>query len=237
MPPDTTDIDPDIVLRISKLQRRVGDQVLVYDLSADVGRGEIVAITGPSGAGKSSLIRLINRLDEPTGGTVFVEGKDYRTIAPTILRQTVGMVMQSANLFSGSVAENVSYGPAQRKQTLPEHEIEQLLTKVGLGGYSNHDVSTLSGGEAQRVSFARTLANRPRVLLLDEPTSALDDESSRAIESLLREVSEKDGVTCLIVTHNQAQAHRLARRTMAMAGGKLMSIGLTEEVLDAPQAV
>jgi len=237
MPPDTNDIDADIVLRISKLQRRVDDHVLVYDLSAEVGRGEIVAITGPSGAGKSSLVRLINRLDEPTGGTVFVEGKDYRTIAPTRLRQTVGMVMQSANLFPGSVADNVSYGPAQRGQTLAEYEIEQLLTKVGLEGYSSHDVSNLSGGEAQRVSFARTLANRPRVLLLDEPTSALDDDSSRAIETLVRQLSEEDGVTCLIVTHSHAQAHRLARRTMAMAGGKLMSIGLTEEVLDVPEAV
>ncbi len=229
--------DLDIVLQLKSLQRKVDGHYLVYDLSADIARGEIIAITGPSGAGKSSLIRLINRLDEPTGGTVLIEGRDYRSFAPSILRQTVGMVMQSANLFAGSVEDNLTYGPKQRSITLTGLEIEQLLNKVGLAGYGSHDVSTLSGGEAQRISFARTLANRPRVLLLDEPTSALDEESSRVIEALVRQVSEEDGVACLIVTHNPAQALRLAKRTMFMVGGKLVSIGLTEEVLNDHESV
>jgi len=230
-----TDLNPE--LRLVGLQRRVDGHSLVDDVSVDVAHREIVAITGPSGAGKSSLIRLINRLDEPTGGTVFLGGEDYRRLAPSLLRQTVGMVMQSANLFAGSVAYNVSYGPAQRRQSLTESEVERLLAKVGLPGYGSHDVSTLSGGEAQRVSFARTLANGPRVLLLDEPTSALDEESSQAIEALVRKVSEEDGVTCLIVTHNPAQALRLAKRTMFMRGGKLVSVGPTEEVLNAQGSV
>ena len=226
-------LKPTVEVRLVRLQRRVEGRLLVDDVSVDIDRAEIVAITGPSGAGKSSLIRLVNRLDEPTSGTVLIQGADYRSLAPTALRQTVGMVMQSANLFPGSVASNVSYGPAQRHQRLPSEEIDELLAKVGLPGYASHDVSTLSGGEAQRVSFARTLANKPRILLLDEPTSALDEESSRAIESLVRKVSEEDLVTCLMVTHSPVQALRLAKRTMFMAGGKLVSYGPTKEVLHA----
>jgi putative ABC transport system ATP-binding protein len=226
-------LKPIVEVRLAKLQRRVEGRLLVDDVSVDIDRAEIVAITGPSGAGKSSLIRLVNRLDEPTSGTVLIQGADYRDLAPTALRQRVGMVMQSANLFPGSVGYNVSYGPAQRHQTLPAEEIDELLAKVGLPGYASHDVSTLSGGEAQRVSFARTLANKPRILLLDEPTSALDEESSGAIEGLVRKVSEEDGVTCLMVTHSPVQALRLAKRTMFMAGGKLVSYGPTNEVLHA----
>ncbi len=224
---------PVVELRLDGLQRRVEGRLLVDDVTVDIPRAEIVAITGPSGAGKSSLIRLVNRLDEPTSGTIYIQGTDYRNLAPTELRRTVGMVMQSANLFAGSVAYNVSYGPAQRHQALPEERIEELLTKVGLRGYGSHDVDTLSGGEAQRVSFARTLANGPRILLLDEPTSALDEESGRVIEDLVRKVSEEDGVTCLIVTHSPSQALRLAKRTMFMASGKLVSCGPTPEVLHA----
>ncbi len=224
-------------LRLAGLQRSVEGRLLVDDVSTSIPRAEIVAITGPSGAGKSTLIRLVNRLDEPTSGTVYIGGSDYRKLPPTALRQTVGMVMQSANLFAGSVADNVGFGPAQRRQVLKREEIEGLLAKVGLSGYASQDVSTLSGGEAQRVSFARMLANRPRILLLDEPTSALDEKSSRTIEDLVLKVTEEDGVTCLIVTHSAAQALRLAKRTMFMSGGKLLSIGPTEEILHAHGSV
>lgn len=217
--------------------RIIGDRVLVDHVDVNVAPGEILAVTGPSGAGKSSFLRLVNRLDEPTGGTFFIEGRDYREMDTSDLRRTVGMVMQSANLFPGSVRNNLSFGPAQKKQRLRDDEIDELLLKVGLDGYVDHDVNTLSGGEAQRVSFARTLANRPSVLLLDEPTSALDEESSRTIEELILKVMREQQMTCIMVTHNASQAMRLAPRTMYMERGKVIALGPTKEVLNAHSIV
>ena len=117
---------------------------------------------------------MLNRLDEPTSGIIRFNGQDYRELAPQKLRQRIGMVMQAAYLFPGTVADNVAYGPLQRGQTLPAEQIATLLQRVDLPGYQERGVSNLSGGEAQRVSIARTLANDPEILLLDEPTSALD---------------------------------------------------------------
>lgn len=219
------------------LTRQIGDRTLVDHVGVSVGRGEILAVTGASGAGKSSFLRLVNRLDEPTSGTIFIRGHDYRQIDTSDLRRRVGMVMQSANLFPGTVRGNVSFGPAQRGDTLADEIIEQLLEKVGLAGYVTRDVNTLSGGEAQRVSFARTLANKPGILLLDEPTSALDEESSRAIEDLILKLTEEDQMACLMVTHNAPQAMRLAKRTMYMTSGKVVALGPTKEVLDAHNVV
>ncbi|WP_223217278.1 ABC transporter ATP-binding protein [Rhizobium cauense] len=217
--------------------RQIGDRKLVDHVNVSVGRGEILAVTGASGAGKSSFLRLVNRLDEPTSGTIFIRGRDYRQMETPVLRRRVGMVMQSANLFPGTVRGNVSFGPAQRGDTLGDEVIEQLLEKVGLAGYVARDVNTLSGGEAQRVSFARTLANKPGILLLDEPTSALDEEASRAIEDLILKLTEEDQIACLMVTHNAPQAMRLAKRTMYMTSGKVVALGPTKEVLDAHNVV
>jgi UDP-glucose/iron transport system ATP-binding protein len=128
-------------------------------------------------AGKSSFLRLLNRLDEPTGGTVLLDGVDYHQIPPRELRRTVGLVTQRPFLFAGTVHQNVGFGPRQRGDTISDARTEELLARVGLSGYANRDVANLSGGEAQRVSLARALANSPRVQLLDEPTSALDDDA------------------------------------------------------------
>lgn len=223
-------------VEIRGLTRRIGDRLLVDNISVTVGR-EILAVTGASGAGKSSFLRLINRLDEPTAGTVFIGGQDYRQISTPLLRRQVGMVMQNPNLFLGTVAQNLSYGPAQRQEMLGIHQIEELLVKVGLQGYAGRDVGTLSGGEAQRVSFARTLANRPNILLLDEPTSALDEEAGRSIEEVIQKISSDDQMACIMVTHNALQATRLAKRTMYMANGKMIAFGPTKDVLDANGSV
>src|SRR5205807_705286 len=164
-----------VVLESSRLSRAVEGKVLVHDVSVQVGVGEILAVTGPSGSGKSSFLRLLNRLDEPTGGTVLLQGRDYRKILPRELRRKVGMVTQRAFLFPGTVAGNLRFGPRQYGAELSDDEVDALLAKVGLPGYAERDVTNLSGGEAQRVSVARAVANSPIVLLLDEPTSALDD--------------------------------------------------------------
>ena len=166
-------------LESEHLSRVVGEKVLVNEISVQVQVGEVLAVVGPSGSGKTSFLRLLNRLDEPTGGIVRFNGRDYRELAPPELRRRIGMVMQAAFLFPGTVADNVAYGPRQRGQTLAAEQVAMLLQRVGLPGYQQRDVSNLSGGEAQRVSIARTLANDPEILLLDEPTSALDEDSAR----------------------------------------------------------
>jgi putative ABC transport system ATP-binding protein len=188
-------------------------------------------VVGPSGAGKSSFLRLLNRLDEPTSGTVRLNGEDYRQLPPAELRRRLGMVMQAAYLFPGTVAKNVAYGPLQRGQRLLAEQIDVLLQRVDLSGYRERDVSNLSGGEAQRVSIARALANAPEILLLDEPTSALDEDSARGVEDLVLDIIRERRMTCVIVTHNNAQARRIAHRTMIIQDGKLVATGPTKEVL------
>jgi putative ABC transport system ATP-binding protein len=216
-----------------QLCRAVGAKRLVDDISVEIGPGEVLAVVGASGAGKSSFLRLLNRLDEPSGGTVLVDGADYRAMPPRDLRRRVGMVMQTAYLFPGSVGLNIAFGPRQRGEMLAADEIDALLARVGLPGFASRDVSALSGGEAQRVSLARTLANAPDALLLDEPTSALDETSARAIEELILGIIRERAMTCVIVTHNRPQAERIAARAMMMESGRLVAVGPTREVLHA----
>jgi putative ABC transport system ATP-binding protein len=223
------------LLHLQSLGRSVKGKVILSDITFDVISGELLAIVGPSGAGKSSLLRLLNRLDEPTAGTVLFEGKDYREMPTRELRRRVGMVMQRPYLFPGTVADNLNFGPQQHGVSLSADEIEGLLRGVGLSGYASEDVGHLSGGEAQRVSFARALANRPSVLLLDEPTSALDEAAKYEVESVIRGTAGQ--VTCVLVTHDVAQARRLATRVAQLRAGKLVRIGPLDEVLNAETSV
>jgi len=221
------------ILSTEHLSRVVDSRAIVNEITVDVRRGEVLAVVGPSGSGKSSFLRLLNRLDEPTSGTVFPEGTDYRQIMPRELRRRVGMVTQRPFLFPGTAADNLRYGPRQRGQALSDADAERLLTRVGLPGYGSRDVTNLSGGEAQRISLARSLANSPEVLLMDEPTSALDESSKLGVESLIREVIGNSKLTCVIVTHDTAQAARLADRAMILDAGRIVRLGSVNEVLDA----
>ena len=218
------------ILRAEGLVRTVEGKRIVDGVSVDVARGEVLAVVGPSGSGKSSFLRLLNRLDEPDGGTVEIGGTDSRALPPRELRRRVGMVLQSPHLFPGTVADNVRFGPAQRGEQVPDGEVESLLARLGLPGTGDRDVSRLSGGEAQRVSLARTLANRPEVLLLDEPTSALDEGSRDEVESLLSGLIRDTGLTCVLVTHDPGQARRMAGRAMTLVGGRVARIGPAAEL-------
>jgi putative ABC transport system ATP-binding protein len=222
-----------MILRADRLGRAVGGKILVEDATFETEAGEVLALTGPSGAGKSSLLRLLNRLDEPTQGTVYLEGTDYREIPPRELRRQVGMVTQRPFLFPGSVADNLRFGPAQRGESPPEAEVADLLVRVGLDGYAGRNVTHLSGGEMQRVSVARTLANSPRVLLLDELTSALDEAAKRGIESLVRTIVRDQRLACVMVTHDIEQAARLADRALVLERGRILRAGPVREVLHA----
>jgi putative ABC transport system ATP-binding protein len=220
-----------VTLETRHLSRSVGQRLLVQDVSVQISATEILAVVGPSGAGKSSFLRLLNRLDEPTDGRVLLDSRDYRSITPQELRRRVGMVMQTAFLFPGTVSENIAFGPHQRGKALASTQIAALLERVGLSGFEDRDVGNLSGGEAQRIALARMLANAPEVLLLDEPTSALDEASVRGVEELVLGIVQERRMACVIVTHDRAQAVRLADRTMIMEAGRLVVIGTTREVL------
>jgi putative ABC transport system ATP-binding protein len=222
-----------VVLRTEHLGRTVREKVLLQDVNFELQKGEVLAITGPSGSGKTSLLRLLNRLDEPTTGTVFVEGTDYRNLEPRELRRKLGMVTQRPFLFPGTVADNLRFGPAQRGLILQPEAIEELLTEVGLKNYAGRDVANLSGGEAQRVSVARTLANTPLALLLDEPTSALDEAAKLEVEAAVQKVVRDHGLTCVVVTHDVAQAMRLAERAVVLECGRVVRTGPVREVLHA----
>ena len=228
-----TSAAPEPILSTDHLTRIVDGRAIVNEISIEVRAAEVLAIVGPSGSGKTSLLRLLNRLDEPTSGTVFLAGTDYRQIPPRDLRRRVGMVTQRPFLFPGTVADNVRFGPCQRGEVLADSLVQELLQRVGLSGYGSRDVSNLSGGEAQRVSLARSLANSPQILLMDEPTSALDDTAKLGVESLIRDVIHNSHLTCVIVTHDTAQAIRMAESALVLEAGRAVRNGPISEVLHA----
>ena len=204
---------------------------LLRDVSFELQRGEVVAVVGPSGAGKSTLLRMLNRLDEPTSGTVRLDEQDTREIDPRELRRRIGMVMQRAYLFPGTVSENLVFGPAQRGEKLSADQIASMLFSVGLAGYENREALTLSGGEAQRVAILRALANNPEVLLLDEPTSALDAAARDSVETALESLIRNRHLSCVWVTHSQEQARTVAAHVLALEAGRVTAWGVPAEVL------
>ncbi|MGA3054725.1 MAG: ATP-binding cassette domain-containing protein [Candidatus Korobacteraceae bacterium] len=222
-----------VVLRTEHLGRSVGDISVVTDISLDVYHGEMLGIVGPSGSGKSSLLRLLNRLDEPTSGTVFFDGQDYRQFSPRELRRRVGMVTQRPFLFPGNVAGNIRFGPLQRGEVVADEDIARLLERVGLSGFAGREVANLSGGEQQRVSLARALANHPEILLLDEPTSALDEQAKTGVEQLICSLVKDTSLTCVMVTHDRDQARRMCDRVALLEAGRLIQYGKPAEVLGA----
>ena len=222
-----------VVLRTEHLGRSVGDISVVAGISLDVYHGEMLGIVGASGSGKSSLLRLLNRLDEPTSGTVFLDGQDYRQFSPRELRRRVGMVTQRPFLFPGNVAGNIRFGPLQRGEVVADEDIARLLERVGLPGFGAREVANLSGGEQQRVSLARALANRPDILLLDEPTSALDEQAKMGVEQLICSLVKDTSLTCVMVTHDRDQARRMCDRVALLEAGRLIQFGKPAEVLGA----
>ncbi|SEA18200.1 putative ABC transport system ATP-binding protein [Haloplanus vescus] len=218
-------------VRADHLSYEIDGERILDGVSLDVGSGETMAIVGPSGAGKSSLLRLLNRLDEPTGGTVHLDGTDYRTIDPQELRKRVGLVPQDPALRSGTVRENVTIGPRLRGETVSEERLANLLDAVGLAGYADRTTSDLSGGEAQRVAIARTVVNDPEVILLDEPTASLDSAAEAEVERLLDDLLASGERTAVLVTHDERQAERLADRVARLDDGRIVDVGRPKEVI------
>jgi thiamine transport system ATP-binding protein len=194
--------------------------VAVDDVDLVVETGEIVALLGPSGCGKSSLLGAIVGIVEPAAGTIAFDGEDL-THTP-IHRRGFGLVFQDGQLFPHlTVAGNIAYGVHALARPERDQRVRELLDLVGLDGLGGRKITELSGGQRQRVALARSLAPRPRLLCLDEPLSSLDAELRERLAGDLREVLLASGTTALLVTHDPAEAARIATRTLHMRSGQL----------------
>ena len=183
--------------------------------------GEATAVLGPSGSGKSTFLRLLNRLADPETGTVRFRGRDLRDLDVLDLRRRVALVPQLPAPLPGTVADNVLAGPALRGE---EADVASALERAGLDpDFVERDAERLSVGEQQRLMLARALALEPEVLLLDEPTAALDERARAGVERTLAEVCRRPGTATVLVTHDRAQARRLARRTLELSGGTVVA--------------
>jgi putative ABC transport system ATP-binding protein len=191
---------------------------VLRELRLEIGQGA-TAVLGPSGAGKSTLLRLLNRLVDPDNGTIFFKGEDVRSLDPLELRRRAVLVPQLPAPLPGSVADNVRYGPDLCGRDIdPVHPLELAGLSVD---YADREAQRLSVGEQQRVMLARALALDPEVLLLDEPTSALDERARDGVERTLLELEGQAGLSMVIVTHDRAQAERLAREVVRISDGKV----------------
>ncbi len=240
--PQTSDIKPrtsDPLLRITHLKKSYGALDVLCDITTEVHRGEVISIIGPSGTGKSTFLRCLNLLEQPTSGSIVVDGEDILTkgYPVNMLRQKMGMVFQSFNLFEHkTVLENVIFAPCQLRHE-PEEEARKeglaLLRKVGLAEKADVYPSSLSGGQKQRVAIARALAMKPDVILFDEPTSALDPTMVGEVLSVIRQLA-KEGMTMLIVTHEMKFAHDVSTRIFFMYDGYIHEDGAPTQIFESP---
>lgn len=204
------------------------------DASLDIEEGELVCILGPSGSGKSTLLSIIAGIEKPQSGQIILDGKDITN--ETLQNRNIGMVFQDYALFgSMNVAKNIQYGMKEKDKKKRKEMTKMFLELVNLAGYEKRNVSTLSGGEAQRVALARSLASEPRVLLLDEPLSALDAPLRKRLRSVIRSIHDSVGITMLYVTHDREEAFAISDRIVIMNSGKIDSVGSAEELYKNPK--
>lgn len=224
--------EKEIMVSIQHLSKRFGDNEVLRDVNIDVMRGEVVVVLGPSGSGKSTMLRCINLLEQPTGGHIYIEGKEITDPKTNVnkLREHVGMVFQQFNLFPQMTAlKNVMLAQCKVLKRSNE-EAERIahfeLERVGLGDRADFLPAQLSGGQQQRVSIGRALFNSPGVILADEPTGNLDSKNSAEIIALLRKSNRELNQTMLIITHDENIALQ-CDRIIALNDGKIVSDKLT----------
>jgi osmoprotectant transport system ATP-binding protein len=227
------------VLRVSHLTKRFGAQVVVDDLSFEVAEGETLVLLGPSGCGKTTLLKTLNRLIEPDGGTIELHGRDVRQQAPEALRRGIGYVIQQVGLLPHyTVAQNIGVVPGLlgRPAAATAARTTELLERLHLPAarFAGMLPAQLSGGQAQRVGLARALAADPPVILLDEPFGALDPLTRAAVRRDFRELDELRRKTVVLVTHDVQEAFELADRIMLLHNGKIQQLGPPRALLRQP---
>lgn len=227
-------------IEVSHLIKNYGSNEVLKDLDLTVGNNEVVVLIGPSGSGKSTFLRCLNRLEEPTGGEIVVDGFDVNDSKNDLnqIREKIGMVFQNFNLFENlTVAQNITLAPVELgKMTSDEAEkvAKELLDTVGLSDKYDAKPQSLSGGQKQRVAIARALAMKPDILLFDEPTSALDPEMVGDVLAVMKRLA-KEGMTMVVVTHEMGFAKEVADRVIFMADGHIVEQGAPEAIFDNPQ--
>jgi len=228
------------ILRIVDLHKNFGDREVLHGISFNVKKGETVVFIGPSGTGKSTLLRCINQLTEPDHGHVYIDDDEVTGCGHRIseYRQRIGMVFQNFNLFDHLTAvQNVEIAPIRVRKMKPADAREKAmeeLRRVGMQDWADHYPSELSGGQAQRVSIARSLAMDPEVILFDEPTSALDPELTREVLEVMKDLA-KSGMTMLVVTHEMGFARSVATEVIFMEGGQIVEQGPPAEIMKNPK--
>ena len=213
----------------------------VKDVSLKVNKGDIFGIIGLSGAGKSSLIRLINRLEEPTSGKIFINGENILEFNKKQLlkrRKKIGMIFQHFNLLSSrTVEENVAFALeiANWNKNEIKERVTMLLDIVGLSDKAKYYPSQLSGGQKQRVSIARALANNPDILLSDEATSALDPKTTKSILELIKKIQQKFSLTVVMITHQMEVVKEVCNRVAIMSDGRIVEEGGVHHIFADPK--
>lgn len=228
------------MIDVKDLRKRFGEQEVLKGITTRIRPGDKISIIGPSGSGKSTFLRCLNRLDEPTSGSIRINGQEI--LDPkcniNVVRAHMGMVFQHFNLFPHlSVRQNITMAPLLLKVLTPDAanaKAEELLKRVGLSDKIDQYPNRLSGGQKQRVAIARALAMDPKIMLFDEPTSALDPEMIGEVLSVMKELAD-GGMTMVLVTHEMGFARQVSNRVFFMDQGQIAEEGTPDDVFDHPK--
>ena len=218
---------------------RYTEKKVLRDVNLRIEQGEFMVLVGPSGSGKTTMLKMINRLLEPTGGDIYMDGKRIKDYDERELRLSTGYVLQAIALFPNlTVAENIALIPEMKGWSKEQiaSKTEELLDKVGLPAvdYAYRLPSELSGGEQQRIGIVRAIIAEPRILMMDEPFSALDAISRKQLQALTKDLHKEFGMTTIFVTHDTDEALKLCDRVAVLQEGEIVQVANAETILAQP---
>lgn len=229
-----------VLIKVTDLNKKFGSVEVLKGINTEIRKGEVVVVIGPSGSGKSTFLRCLNRMEEPSGGKIELDGVDItdRRVNINKYREKMGMVFQQFNLFNNlTILKNITLAPVKlgvMNKAQAKEKAMALLQRVGLAEKADAYPSQLSGGQKQRVAIVRALAMNPEVMLFDEPTSALDPEMVGEVLDVMKELA-RSGMTMVVVTHEMGFAKEVASRVVFMDEGIIMEENSPEEFFSNPQ--